>query len=201
MPTATLELVSGLSGRRVAVVREADGLMTRLVALPAATAAMSWTKSTATSGSAALPEGHPISSGETVAVVWQGGSRREMTAAVNGQTVSVSGGTGDNLPDSGAAVLIARRTVIEFDQLGSDIELIELSGFVEHRPGRLIAALRSESAEEYVADIDGMALWFSRSGLANPLASKTLKYIHAYAGESETTTLFAGCLEDSTPGT
>lgn len=200
MPIATIELISSLSGRRVSVRRQADGLMSRLVDLPAAVVAASWTKATDSSGTAQLPEGHPIANGTIVAVVWNGGSRREMTAAVNGQSVSVSGGTGDDLPASGAAVSISPRTIVEFDQVGDDIELLELSGFVGYQPGRTIAALRSAAAEEYVADIEGAALWFSRCGLDNPLAGKTLRFIHAYAGAAEPVSFFAGCLEDATQG-
>ena len=55
--------------------------------------------------------GHNISTGNTVAVFWTGGSRDGCTAGtVSGSAVPITGGEGDNLPTQATAVTICKAT-------------------------------------------------------------------------------------------
>lgn len=76
-------------------------------ASPTVAAAKSGTLSTRTdndTGVVAFATGHGFSTGNKVDLFWSGGQRRNMTATVAGDNVTLDGGSGDNLPVVSTAV-------------------------------------------------------------------------------------------------
>lgn len=109
-----------------------DTTIETAITLPACVAAQTGgeltTRTNNTDGVITLATGHGIvSSGDLVDIYWSGGRRFGVTAAVAGLEVTVSGGSGDNLPilnTTPIAVVTQVDTNINFD--GDDMKVIAI---------------------------------------------------------------------------
>lgn len=65
-------------------------------------------KTDADTGIATLSTGHGIATSDVVDVYWSGGARFGMTATVSGNAVTVDGGSGTSLPNTGTALAVKK---------------------------------------------------------------------------------------------
>lgn len=92
-----------------------------LAANPSTNAGTLTTRTDNDTGVATLNASHTIvTSGALVDVYWTGGHRYGMTATKSGATVTVDGGTGDNLPDQDTAVIVCAQTKIDVLPIDGD---------------------------------------------------------------------------------
>jgi len=93
-----------------------DGSNGRQITLPAVSANNTGTLTTRTddnTGVATVQSSHSIQTADVVDVYWSGGVRYGMDATVSGNTITVDGGAGDNLPTQDTAVTVVEQTVVD----------------------------------------------------------------------------------------
>ena len=166
--------------------------------LPAGMSATTWTKSTASAGVAVMPSNHTIESEDLVDVYWADGYRYGMTATVNGTSVSLSGGGGDDLPDSDTAVLLCEQVALTLAFVGTYLDAILASATIRS----LFCLLEGDGTVHPYELLPTRGLsWNSYQDLTLGVSSKTI-----VSGTLSTTDTVSerpvkyGILYDSTPG-
>jgi hypothetical protein len=113
MPSAKISAtIAGISfGGNV--TRDYSGGYAITETLPAVKTGTLTTRTDATNGVITLTAGHGLVTGNIVNVYWTGGSRKGISATVATNALTITSGTGDNLPNNNTAVTVAR--VYSFD--------------------------------------------------------------------------------------
>lgn len=178
----------GLPQRTVTDEVDGDNLVQ---STPSVSAALAGTLSTRTdndTGILTVSTGHGLLTSDLAYVFWDGGSRRGMTiTAVGATTVSVDGGTGDNLPIVATAITVMKPDEEVFNIVGSNAKTLTAyspdAGYVifSKSDDTVVLALKLAAGETYS--------WHDDSALANPvmidnpLAGNTIaKVLFAHSG-------------------
>lgn len=149
------------------------------IANPSVAGAKTGTLTTRTdndTGTLTMASGHGFVTNDKVDVFWSGGSRRNMTATVTGDSVVVDGGSGDNLPLVNAAITAMKPTSVPFSVVGDNVDALAVSlgsltvqGWVVFKDGSsaVITSYQIRTGERE-------KVWVSGLGITNPLASATV---------------------------
>lgn len=104
MSVQTTVTIDGLTPQARTVALTANQKIGSEVSVPAAKIGSLTTRSSDTAGTLTMNSGHGFVTGDVIDVFWSGGSIRGMTATVTGDSVAVTGGTGDALPAASTAI-------------------------------------------------------------------------------------------------
>lgn len=96
--------------------------------LLAGVAATGWTKATGSTGTATMAEGHGITDSDIIDVYWDGGLRYGMAAVVTENSIALSGGSGDELPDSDTAIILGREVTVSGSFDGDELAALIVTG-------------------------------------------------------------------------
>lgn len=192
--TATLTgniQIAGVS-MPLAFSRSNDGGIARDIVLAAGQAGtMSATSNTVTLDS--TPVG--LATSDTVDVYWDGGLRHGCSvSAIDGNDITLSGGSGDALPAESSAVVLCEATEINYDVDGDDINLI--AGYFS---GRGFMDIRSDSASLYSREFAAASTWFLdiASLDSNPLTGDPIDSVRVSNGTTAAITVRIASLDDS----
>src|SRR6478752_3582463 len=107
-----MNFVNSISGGGVQIsgnaIRDTDSVSGFTPTLPKGKAGSLTTRTDSNTGVATLGASHGIVTRDVVDVYWSGGRRYGMTTTVSGNDVTIDGGTGDNLPAQGDAVVVTK---------------------------------------------------------------------------------------------
>jgi hypothetical protein len=95
--------------------------------VPAAKTGTLTTRTDNDTGVLTMTAGHGFATSDKLDVFWSGGSRRNMTATVAVNAVTVDGGSGDNLPVVSTAVTAMKPTSVDFTVTGDDVLALMVS--------------------------------------------------------------------------
>lgn len=109
----TVTLSSNIQGGGLSiaksVTRTGDSTVSAAITLPAGKAGTLSTRTDNNTGVATVASGHGITTSDKVSIYWSGGRRYGMTVtATDTTTIDVDGGSGDNLPSQGAAIVVSK---------------------------------------------------------------------------------------------
>lgn len=149
------------------------------------------------SGTIDLASGHGITTAHTVDVYWTGGVRYGMTVDSNAATsITVSGGSGDVLPEDDEAVVVGVTEDITFEVDATNLKALAASCnkrcFLDFRTS-VASVMTLELAE------NGIWSWTYDSGTTNPLGTSEITTIRASCGSTAAGLLKVKALYDSTP--
>jgi len=169
--TATISLRTTLGGTNfissIAKEDEVETVFTEEVA--AGKAGTVTTRTDANTGILTVASGHGITDADTVSVFWDGGYRYGMTvSATTSTTISIDGGTGDDLPVLTTAIVVGKEAEHAIAITGDS-----LSVFVIDCDNRVSVHFRDGSDTSLLAyDIltNEGRLWVKNTGNTNPIA-------------------------------
>jgi hypothetical protein len=162
--------------------------------VPAAKTGSLTTRTDADTGVCTMDPGHGFATSDKLDVFWSGGRRRNMTATVATNAVTVDGGSGDNLPVVNTAVTVAKPTEVAFVVAGNAVTGIAVSspraGFVvfcdnANTPADIAAATFT------IATAGTAQVWATGNGVTNPLANTTTSKVKFSHGDSSAQTMKA----------
>lgn len=131
-------------------------------------------------GVATMAGGHGFATSDKIDLFWAGGSRRNMTATVSVNAVTLDGGSGDNLPVVSTAVTAMKPHEVAFSVEGDDLVALAASS-----PQRgWIVLIDDADAEALVYEFESNSgqPWAEGNGITNPVAGDTIvsaKFSHA----------------------
>lgn len=208
MPTVTINTsaVGGGIAISSSFARTADGVCAREIALPAGKAGTLTTRTDNDTGVATVETGHGITDSDTVDVFWSGGRRYGMTvSATTSTTISVDGGTGDNLPAQDTAVVVAKQVRMDTAEIGDNLSVVAM----EQRyadptvddPSH-VTFFDAGDTEIYPFDLQPNTPVVNdiAGGVANPFAGEAVTYAMVSNGSAAAAATFKFiALHDSTP--
>lgn len=189
--TVTTAVAGVPYAKRVAVTSTSVERATPSVA--AAKAGSLTTRTDNTSGTLTMDAGHGFTTSAVIDLFWAGGSRRNVTVGtVSGNSVPVSGGSGDNLPLAATAVTAMLPTQIAFSADATStgqavVAACPVNGWVVFRNSTTVLAAYQIRAGQ------GCDIWMTGLG-ANPLAAAAVTNVlfsHADATQPQTLTALA----------
>lgn len=157
-----------------------DSLERATPTVPGAKTGTLTTRTDNDTGVATMTAGHGFATNDKIDLFWATGSRRNMTATVSVNAVTLDGGSGDNLPTANTPVTAMKPHVVDFVVEGDDLVGLGVSS-----PQRgWIVVVDDAAAETKVWRFDaaGGFPWGTGIGFANPLAgatTATVKFSHA----------------------
>ena len=198
--TAQLHTVTQIGGLSIEGVttRTGDGQLGYEIDLPAGTAGVSENKTDADTGDVTLEAGHGLSNSDTVDVYWAAGMRYGMDAQVATNVITLDGGSGDDLPANGTAMVVTLQVQINSDFAGDDVKMIVAQCDQRAHIDFQDSGSASLAAVELPADEQWD--WVDEQGIANPLTGNPVDDIFASNGSSTTAAVLQiGVIYDSTP--
>lgn len=114
-------VLDGTSFEQAANGLAADSGVDTEPTVPAAKAGTLTTRTDNDTGVLTMASGHGFLTNDKVDVFWEGGSRRNMTATVATNAVTVDGGAGDNLPAASTVVTAMKPVERDLAFNGSDV--------------------------------------------------------------------------------
>jgi hypothetical protein len=177
--------------------RTAGGQIGLEESLPAGNAGTLSTRTDDNTGVVTLGEGHGLAVNDVVDLYWAAGLRYGMTVtAVNGNAVSVDGGTGDVLPAQGTAIVCTK--VVDLICV-FDGDLLSMIAAQSDKRSHIVfrsAVPADIEAVELTANEDWE--WVIDTVIQNPLAGGDVATVRASNGDSAAAaTLKVGVLYDS----
>jgi hypothetical protein len=144
-------------------------------------------------GVVTVAAGHGITTSDTVAVFWAGGSRFSATVtATAATTITIATGAGTNLPAATTAVVIAKESLHTLAVVGNNIAVLAVGcdnrASVNFRDGSAASLLRYDMASQ-----EGR-LWVASSDVTNPLAGDTVADVRIANGGTTAVPLKIGLL-------
>lgn len=184
MTTATIGTTATIAGLSISLSlsRSGEGQIGQEVTLPVGNAGTLSTRTDANTGVATLSGGHTITTSDIVDVYWSTGVRYGMTATVATNAVTVDGGSGDDLPSQGVAVVVTEQVTINADFDGDDAVLIVAQSnrranlAFQEEDGTAVAAIEIPAGEGFS--------WTTDSPFTNPLTGNAIGKIQASCGDS-----------------
>lgn len=147
-------------------------------------------------GTITLSTGHGIETANKVDLYWTGGARYNVLAGtVSGNSVPVSGGSGDALPAQDAVISVAKRTAITFTDSGDNISAFMAQCDQPCRFAFMDASGEVSGAAFSVGANQGVP-WYEGMGYANPVSGATLVNIEASTSASVNATFQVDVLGD-----
>jgi hypothetical protein len=153
--------------------------------VPAAKVGQLTTRTDNDTGVATMVAGHGFITGDLIDLFWSGGSRRNMTATVAVNAVTLDGGSGDNLPANLTAVTAMKPTEVDFVVNGANVVALGVKSnaigwvvFVDNAAAIIAAAaFRITVAGGYGKP------WASGNGITNPLGASVTSKVKFSHGE------------------
>lgn len=153
--------------------------------IPAAKTGTLTTRTDNTTGTLTMQSGHGFNTGDKIALFWAGGSQRDVTVGtVSGNSVPISGGTGDNLPAASTAITACGATVDAVAFTGDNAAALVVYGTLPPTDGNAYV--------EFTASNDAVIAAFKISGTnptaswdgtgTNPFAGGTIAKVKFYQG-------------------
>lgn len=138
----------------------------------------------ADTGVATMNSGHGFATSDKLDVFWVGGSRRNMTATVAVNAVTIDGGAGDDLPSTSTALTVMKPVEVPFDVDGD-----EAVGLAVFSPYAGYVAFFDDAGTPalivaYQLDAGEGKSWSADSGETNPLAGKIVTLVKFSHGDS-----------------
>jgi hypothetical protein len=138
--------------------------------------------------------GHGITTDDTVAVFWAGGSRFSATVtATAATTITIATGAGTNLPTANTAVVIAKESLHSLAIVGDDITVLAVGCDNRASVNFRIAAANASALRYDITAKEGR-LWVASSDVTNPLASDTIVDVRIANGGTTAASLKIGLL-------
>lgn len=110
------------------IVRSGDSTPNAAITLPAGKAGTLSTRTDNNTGIATVATGHGITTSDVVSVYWSGGRRYGMTVtATDSTTISVDGGSGDNLPSASTALVVSKEVTANILLDGDNAQIVAVS--------------------------------------------------------------------------
>ena len=109
------------------ITRSKSSVVSHNFSLPAGNASTDWARTDNDTGEATLASAHTITDGDVVCVSWSGGCRYGMVATVDGTSVVVEGGAGDNLPVDDTTVTVSTVQHLNTDFSGDEVYIAAAS--------------------------------------------------------------------------
>lgn len=156
------------------LVRTGDHPNSFEVAVPAAKTGPLSTRTDANTGIVTPGSGHDMLAGQLVDVYWDGGSRYDMqVTGVTTNTVSIDGGSGDNLPTQGITVIICAQLRIEATINGVALLILGLELKYTNRLAASVGRIRFDNANgnqihEVELAANSPQVWDIEGGADNP---------------------------------
>jgi len=174
------------------VVDDASNGIERVTpSVPAAKVGSLTTRTDADTGVLTMNSGHGFATSDKLDVFWSGGSRRNMTATVATNAVTVDGGSGDDLPVVSTAVTACKPTTQDFTVDGDALVVLVAASPV---PGYVVfvddADAEVTDATFYV-DANAGANWTADVGTDNPLAGVVTSKVKFSHGSTTARTMTA----------
>jgi len=168
------------------------------IALAAGKAVTEWVKTDADTAACSLATGHGYSSGK-MDVYWSGGVRYDVDGTVDGDSLSLDGGSGDDFPDSATTgVVVCTPQQINAAIDGDNVAMIVADStqrahlYFEDSDGAEVGTIEVETANEPY-------IWHDTSGFTNPLTGNPATVCYASNGSTTAAVLNILSGEDSTP--
>lgn len=144
--------------------------------VPAAKVGVVASKTDSDTGTMTMDAGHGFATSDKIDLFWSGGSRRNMTATVTGDSVALDGGSGDAIPAAATAITAMKPTEVSFTVTGSNVIALGVKSdaigwvvFVDDAPADIAAAtFRITQNGGYGK------CWQSGNGITNPLAGSAV---------------------------
>jgi len=190
------------------ITRTKSSPLSHSITVPAGNTSTDFTKTDNDTGEAELASAHTITDGDVVDVFWGTASvRYGMIATVDGTTVGLEGGAGDNLPDSDTTLIVATQQHINTADLdGDEVYMVAAAmdqiGHMHLRSSEASGAGGSLLAKRLAAN--EVWEWHSTVGTdpaddaSNDLAGSTLAQIDVSNGSTTAATFKFAALYDAT---
>jgi hypothetical protein len=196
--TATVTIRTQIAGQTISqsISRTEEHESRVSIAVPAGKAGTLTTRTDDNTGVATVASGHGVTTSDVVSVFWSGGSRYGMTvSATTSTTISVDGGSGDNLPTATTAIIVSKQVAHALELVGDKLELMTIRstqrGSVEFFSSAPASLLRYD-----IAAGEGR-FWIDGIGYTNPLAGDTVATIQVANGSATADTLEIGLLRST----
>jgi hypothetical protein len=193
--TADISIRTRVAGVNIdSLIRRTDELEQSFRAtMPAGRAGTLTTRTDDAIGVVTVASGHGITTSDTVAVFWEGGSRFSATVTgTTATTITIATGAGTNLPIATTALVIAKESIHSLAIIGDDIAVLAVGcdnrASVNFRDGSAVSQLRYD-----IATKEGR-LWVASSDVTNPLASDTVADVRIANGGTTEAELRIGLL-------
>lgn len=182
----------GLSINKTAT-RTCDNVNVYEITLPPGKAGTLSTRTDDNTGVATLSASHGITTGMIVDVYWSTGMRYGMTVGtVDGNDVPLDGGSGDNLPTEGTAVVVTEQVIINTHIDGDALSILAIeysySDATETSKGHVDM---QDSGDATIEEIDLTAnsavAWDIDGGASNVFTGNPITNTHASNGSSSNT--------------
>lgn len=186
------------------ITREGDHPNPYEISLPVASSGTVTNRTNNVLTDVALLANHGLTNG-TYDCFFSGGVRYGTAAAITGNTMTLSGGDGDNFPVNTTACQVSKVTAINTAIDGDGIELIAIELKSQNTTTTKVGHVKfMDAANNTVAELDLVEntprVWDIAGGAANAFVGE--KITHAEAAMNDTAlaaTLYIASLEDSTP--
>lgn len=186
------------------ITREGDHPNPYEISLPVASSGTVTNRTNNVLTDVTLLANHGLTNG-TYDCFFSGGVRYGTAAAITGNTMTLSGGDGDNFPVNTTACQVSKVTAINTAIDGDGIELIAIELKSQNTTTTKVGHVKfMDAANNTVAELDLVEntprVWDIAGGAANAFAGE--KITHAEAAMNDTAlaaTLYIASLEDSTP--
>jgi len=212
MPSLTYNpTLTGLGATAISkqIVRTGDSGTSIDPTVPKGYAGTLSTRTDNETGTLTLGSGHGITTGQTIDLYWSGGLRRTVlvgTVATNSVPIGAdNGGTGDNLPSQGTAIVASPRLAFNASIDGDNVKLIGVQ-LVTTDPAQTTAgvAVLLDSADDTIATLDLVAnipqVWDIEGGHTNPFTGDPITDgIVSQANTTYDATLRMMWVQDGTP--
>jgi len=148
--------------------------------VPAAQAGSLTTRTTDTTGVVTI-SGHGIADTETIAIFWSGGSRYNVDIdSVTTDTITFSGGDGDNLPVQDTAVTVGVGIELDIAFNTANMEVFGVQCTTASVASRMAVSFLT-SADSDLYTLDGTSInWTTGSGYTNPVSTGLVAKVNAY---------------------
>lgn len=208
MPVVNIN--TGATGGGISIqssfLRSADGVCAREISLAAGKAGTLSTRTDNDTGIATVGSGHGITTSHTVDVFWSGGRRYGMTVTgTTSTTISVDGGSGDNLPAQDTVIVVAQQIQVVTAELGDNLSVLAIEQ-VHADPTVTaqshVAFYDAGDTEIYEYDLQPNTpiVHDVAGGAVNPFEGEAVTYAMVSNGDSSGAATFKFlALHDSTP--
>lgn len=128
MTSASLKTTGTIGGIAFngAVTRSAPTVLTVNEDIPGTKAGTLTTRTDATNGVITMSSGHGLTNGQIINLYWTGGSRKGITVSISTNALTITGGTGDNLPSNNTALTVGVVRTIDIDFTIGILEMLVL---------------------------------------------------------------------------
>ena len=172
------------------IIVDVPGICQQEITIAAAESGEVATQNTSGTSIFTMVSASALTDSDIVDLVWSGGLRKAMDVeSVDGATVSLSGGSGDDVPSAETAVRIGR-CVDLIDTVPGD-SLVSM-GFVFSGAGRMDLRASDASVIDYTLAANVPGGWMQGMG-DNPIGSSTIDTIRACNHATTSNTFKFGC--------